>query len=163
MTVKASGPIQDRPVDLSFIKSLIHHLAVATAAQFKPRPLCLERCRGGGRLMALVALPVGHWGMHIRKQDSPFIRTVRVVAGRTVGFSHRIVHMLPNEPGAICFVATCTEGDQIVFQKIFRLVRGMRGVAVDAPLVHRRMLEFSFGNGFTDLLMAPQTELIAWF
>ncbi len=71
--------------------------------------------------------------------------------------------MLLDKIWLIRLMTACTEGQHIVFQKIFRLGGTVRIMAVDAPFVDRIMLELRFGHGIADILVAIETEFIPSF
>src|SRR4030042_6729614 len=58
-------------------------------------------------------------------------------------------------------MAAYTEGDQIIFEKMFPFGGSMRIVAVDTSFLHRIMLEFYLCHSITNILMAIKTEFIS--
>ena len=108
VTVHAPGLINQGPVDAILAERLVHHGAVASAAQLEPRSPRLERCRGRCRVVALGAALAGHRGMDRVKENPGGIRAVRVVARHAVRFGDGVVQMLLLEPGIVRLVAIKT-------------------------------------------------------
>ena len=57
-------------------------------------------------------------------------------------------------------MATGTESNRVIFQKILSLGGTMRVVAADAPFFHRIMLELCFSYRSANILVTIETELI---
>jgi hypothetical protein len=104
---------------------------------------------------------IGHRLMDVIKQDSSPVRAMGVMAGRTIRLFDRVVHVLLSKSRTISLMTIHAERNQIIFQKMKGLCRGMRIVAIRAALLHRVMFEFYFRKGTPDILMAVNTELIS--
>jgi hypothetical protein len=111
--------------------------------------------------MALVAGFIGNRRMDIIKQYSPPVRTMGVMAGRTVRLRHGIIHMLFRKVRPIRLMAAQAESDHIILQEMIGFGRGMWVMTVDASFLHWIMLKFSLCNRLSDIFMAANTEFIA--
>ena len=111
--------------------------------------------------MALGTDLIGNRLMDVIKQDSPPVRAMGVMAGRTIRLFDRIVHVLFRKSRTIGLMTVHAERNQIVFQKMKGLCRGMGIVAIRTAFLHRVVFEFYFCKDTPDILMAVNTELIS--
>jgi hypothetical protein len=111
--------------------------------------------------MALIAHFIGNRLVHIIKQYSSPVRAMGVMAGRTIRLFDRIVHVLFRKSRTIGLMTVHAERNQIVFQKMKGLCRGMGIVAIRTAFLHRVVFEFYFCKDTPDILMAVNTELIS--
>jgi len=86
-----------------------------------------------------------------------------IMAGRAVGFSHGIIHVLFHKGRGVGFMALCTEGNQIVFQKMVCLHRPVGFVAVEAPLLNGIVFKFDLCDGVPQGFMATEAEIVPGF
>jgi hypothetical protein len=92
--------------------------------------------------MTLLTGLIGYGWMNIGIENSPSIRPMGIMAGRTAGIGHRIVHMLLNKGRPIRLVTTDAEDHKVFLQEMIRLSRTVRIVAIEAVFLHRRVFEF---------------------
>ena len=118
MAVQTTRFVNERPMDLILIKRLIHHVAMAPSTEFVPRSFGLQRSWGIGGLVALGTDLIGDRLMDVIKQDSFPVRTMGVMAGRTIRLFDRVVHVLPDKSRTIGLMTAHAECNQIVFQKM---------------------------------------------
>ena len=160
MAIQTTHFINERPMDSILIKRVIHHAAMAPSTEFVTRSSCLQWSWGIGGLVALGTDLIGNRLMDVIKQDSSPVRTMGVMAGRTVRFFDGVVHVLLDKSRTIGLMTAHAERNQIVFQKMKGLRRGMRIVAIRATFLHRVVFKFYFRKGTPDILMAVNTELV---
>jgi len=110
--------------------------------------------------VALGACFIGHRLMDVIKQDPPPVRAMGVMAGRTIRLFDRVVHVLFRKSRTIRLMTAHAERNQIIFQKMKGLCRGMGIVAIRATFLHRVVFEFYLRKDTPHILMAVNTELI---
>jgi hypothetical protein len=161
VAVQTTRLVNERPMDSILIKRVIHHAAMTPSTEFVTRSSGLKRSWGIGGLMALGTYLIGNRLMDVIKQDSPPVRAMGVMAGRTIRLFYWVVHVLLSKSRTIGLVTAHAECNQIVFQKMEGLRRGMRIVAIRATFLHRVVFESCFGNGTVYILMTVKTELVS--
>ena len=161
VAVQTTRFVNERPMDSILIKRIIHHAAMAPSTEFVTRPSCLKRSWGIGGLVALGTDLIGNRLMDVIKQYSSPVRAMGVMAGRTIRLFYRVVHVLLSKSRTIGLVTAYAERNQIVFQKMKGLCRGMGIVAIRATFLHRVVFESCFGNGTVYILMTVKTELVS--
>jgi hypothetical protein len=161
VAVQTSRFVNKRPVDSILVKRVIHHAAMAPPTEFVTRSSGLKRGWGIRGLVALRTDFIGNRSVHIIKQYSSPVRAMGVMAGRTIRLFDRIVHVLFRKSRTIGLMTVHAERNQIVFQKMKGLCRGMGIVAIRTAFLHRVVFEFYFCKDTPDILMAVNTELIS--
>ena len=160
VAVQTTRLVDERPVDSILIKRVIHHAAMAPSTEFVTRSSCLKRSWGIGGLVALGTDLIGNRLMDVIKQDSSPVRAMGVMAGRTIRLFDGVVHVLLSKSRAIGLMTAYAECNQIVFQKMKGLRRGMRIMTIRATFLHRVVFESYLGNGTSYILMTVKTELV---
>jgi hypothetical protein len=140
---------------------VIDGIVVAASAELKAFFLDRKRFGGGRTFMALPAL-LARKGLMGRIVNHPStIRTVHIVTHRAFAVFHRVVRVLLDEEGLFRIVALLAESRDVAAQQCGGLGGSMGIMAIDAPFLNRRMLEFHLLDLLTLFLMAPVAEIIA--
>ena len=113
--------------------------------------------------MALATLSLGYSGMGYIEDYPPAIGAMGIVAGVAVGIPHRVVHVLFLESEFAGVMAFLTEGRNLGSEQIICLYRGVRLVAVEAPLafLYRFVLEANIVHLIACCFVAIKTEFTA--
>lgn len=161
MAVETACFIGQGPMDTVLHECIIDHCAVAASAQLKSFPF-----GGKGRLrrrllMALVAHSVRYGTVHIGKQDSSTIRAMGIMTARATTFGDWIIHVLLFERRVLGLVAGKAECRNGIFQQMCGLTGRVRIVTVDAPLLHREVLEFHVFYHVSHLAVAAETKIVS--
>ncbi len=115
VAVQTTRFINERPMDSTLIKRVIHHAAMAPSTELVTRSSCLKRSWGIGGLVALGTDLIGNRLMDVIKQDSSPVRTMGVMAGRTIRLFDGVIHVLLSKNRTIGLMTTHAERNQIVF------------------------------------------------
>ncbi len=93
MAVQAPDIIRQGPVQSIFIECFVNHVFVTLPAQHRALFLDLEGIGRGGFKVAFRTFILGHRRMHFIVYDSPFVGTVRAVAGVAGSIGHGVIRM----------------------------------------------------------------------
>lgn len=113
--------------------------------------------------MALIAHLTQDGTMHICVHDGGLFRPVRIVAGSTAGLRNRVIAVLPRKRGLVRLVAVCAQSGHVGFQKMHEFFGGVRIVAVEAPLLHGRVLEPGLRYRLPEILVTAEAEFVSRF
>jgi hypothetical protein len=113
--------------------------------------------------VALGTLSLGNGSVGNIKDDSSIVRSMRVMAGSTVGGCHRVIHVFFCKRWFVGLVTLQTEGRRFPFQQEIGIGRRMRIMAIEATFAFfkRFVLEFNISDISAHIFMAIQTEFIA--
>jgi hypothetical protein len=163
VTVRAPFLIQERPVNSIFPQGFVHHVAVATLAQPIPCSLRPKGIRRRGGFMALHTLLIRNRTVNVRKKDSRFVGTMRIMTGRTIRFSHGIIHVPLGKSRIVHFVALSAERDEVILQQVIRFGRPVGGVTIQARLLDRIVFESYLRNCIAYVFVTLEAEIISGF
>jgi hypothetical protein len=82
--------------------------------------------------VALGTLSLGNGSVGNIKDDSSIVRSMRVMAGSTVGGCHRVIHVFFCKRWFVGLVTLQTEGRRFPFQQEIGIGRRMRIMAIEA-------------------------------
>ena len=164
-TVTIEAPVfpHDRQMEPVFGEHIVDHLVVASPAQFKPLFLQGERLGRRRAFMAQIARLIGKGRMGRIIDHSSLVGAVHAVTQGAAAIAHGIILVLFDEDGFIGLVAAFAERRHLVFKESRGLRGPMRVVAVDAPFLHRVVLEFYLCNRVHLVFMAAVAQLVAAF
>lgn len=110
--------------------------------------------------MALVAHFTQYGTMDICIQDSGLLRPVGIVAGGTPRFYNRVIVVLPRERGFVRLVTVDAYCGHVGFQKMPEFFGRVRGVAVEAPLLHRGVFELGLCYRLSKILVTTEAKFV---
>lgn len=113
--------------------------------------------------MALIAHLAQDGTMDIRVHDGGLFRSVGIVAGSAARLRNRVIAVLPRKRGLIRLVAVCAQYGHVGFQKMPEFFGRVRVVAVEAPLLHGRVLEPGLRYRLLEVLMTTEAEFVPRF
>ena len=97
MAIDAAGFVGEGPMQPVFTERFVDHLVMTALAEFETRLDGGKRCRRVGFFVTLLAHPAGQRLVDVVIQHGGHVRSMRVVAGRTVGGFDRVTDMLTLE------------------------------------------------------------------
>jgi len=161
VTIEAAVLPHDRQMEAVFGEHFVDHLVVASPAQFKPLFLQGERFGRRRAFMAQTARLIGKGRMGRIIDHSSLVGTVHAVTLGAAAIADGIILVLFDEDGFIDLVAAFAERRHLVGKESRGLRGPVRVVAVDAPFLHRVVLEFDLCNRVHLVFMAAIAQLVA--
>jgi hypothetical protein len=113
--------------------------------------------------MALIAHLTQDGAMDICVHDGGLFRPVRIVTGSTPRLRNRVIAVPPRKRGVARLVAVCAQCGHVGFQKMPEFFGRVRIVAVEAPLLHGRVLEPGLRYRLPEILMTAEAEFVPRF